>query len=78
MTKNWNCRIVKDQTTTQHPYGAMAADILLNEFGIIHAHPKLYIMPDDPKLGPFQKEFGNMLGMLEENPGNPKKVKRDI
>jgi len=64
-------RIVKDQTTTQHPYGAMAADILLNELGIIHAHPKLYLMPDDPKLGPFQEDFGNMLGMLEENPANP-------
>ena len=67
--------IVKDQTTTQHPYGAMAADILLNELGIIHAHPKLYIMPDDPKLGPFQEVFGNMLGMLEENPSNPKNDK---
>ena len=54
----------------------MAADILLNELGIIHAHPKLYIMPDDPKLGPFQKAFGNMLGMLEENPSNPKKDKK--
>ena len=68
--------IVKDQTTTQHPYGAMAADILLNELGIIHAHPKLYIMPDDPKLGPFQNVFGNMLGMLEENPSDPKKNKK--
>ena len=67
--------LVKDQTTTQHPYGAMAADILLNELGIIHAHPKLYIMPDDPKLGVFQKDFGNMLGMLEENPANPKNDK---
>ena len=64
-------KIVKDQTTTQHPYGAMAADILLNELDIIHAHPKLYVMPNDPKLGPFQKDFGNMLGMLEENPTNP-------
>ncbi|MCP5063659.1 MAG: hypothetical protein GY936_14525 [Ignavibacteriae bacterium] len=67
--------VVKDQTTTQHPYGAMAADILLNELDIIHAHPKLYIMPNDPKLGPFQKSFGNMLGMLEENPANPKNGK---
>ena len=64
-------KIVKDQTTTQHPYGAMAADILLNELDIIHAHPKLYVMPDDPKLGPYQEDFGNMLGMLEENPSNP-------
>lgn len=73
LRKTGIANIVKDQTTTQHPYGAMAVDILLNELGIIHAHPKLYIMPDDPKLGPFQKVFGNMLGMLEENPSDPKK-----
>ncbi|MFC2084120.1 hypothetical protein ACFLS9_03605 [Bacteroidota bacterium] len=66
-------KIVRDQTTTQHPYGAMAADILLNELDIIHAHPKLYKLPDDPKLGPFQLDFGGMLGMLEENPSNPEK-----
>ncbi|MBK7107557.1 MAG: hypothetical protein IPH62_20010 [Ignavibacteriae bacterium] len=47
--------IVKDQTTTQQPYGALAADILLNKLGIIHAHPKLFIMPDNPKLGKFPK-----------------------
>ncbi len=65
--------IVRDQTTTQHPYGAMVADILLNELDIIHAHPKLYRLPDDRKLGPYQLDFGSMLGMLEENYANPKK-----
>ncbi|RKY93330.1 MAG: hypothetical protein DRQ01_04995, partial [Ignavibacteriae bacterium] len=67
--------IVRDQTTTQHPYGALVADILLNELSIIHAHPKLYRLPDDEKLGPYQLDFGNMLGMLEEHPANPKKGK---
>lgn len=65
--------VVKDQTSTQHPYGALAADILLNELDIIHAHPKLYIMPDDPKLGNYRPLFANMLGMLEENPTAPEK-----
>jgi hypothetical protein len=65
--------IVRDQTSTQHPYGALAADILLNELDIIHAHPKLYKLPDDTKLGPFQLDFGGMLGMLEEHPSNPEK-----
>lgn len=64
--------ILKDQTTTQNPYGAMAADILLNQLDILHAHPKLYVMPDDPRLGNFRPEFANMLGMLEENPATPK------
>ncbi len=63
--------IIRDQTTTQHPYGAMAADVLLNEIGILHAHPVLYVMPDDTKLGPFRAEFGNMPGMLEERQTNP-------
>ncbi len=63
--------IVRDQTTTQHPYGAMAADILLNEADILHAHPKLFVMPDDPKLGPFHRDYAGMLGMLEDLPSNP-------
>ena len=75
LRKTGIARIVKDQTTTQHPYGALAADILLNELNIIHAHPKLYLMPDDPKLGPFRDEFGDMLGMLEEHPTDPPKGK---
>ncbi len=61
--------ITKDQTSTQQPFGAMAADPLLNKIGILHVHPKLYILPDDNKLGPFQSNYGNLLGMLEENPG---------
>lgn len=63
--------IIRDQTTTQQPYGAIVADILLNEINILHAHPVLYVMPDDAKLGPFRAEFGNMLGMLEDRQTNP-------
>ncbi|MCP4372603.1 MAG: hypothetical protein GY797_31520, partial [Deltaproteobacteria bacterium] len=67
----WNLRgtiaedILKDQTTTQNPYGAMAATIMLDELDILHAQPTLYVMPDDDRLGPFKDDFGNMLGMLE-------------
>ncbi len=64
-------KVIKDQTSTQQPYGAMATDILLNKLNILHAHPVLYVMPDDPMLGPFRAPFGNMLGMLEERQTNP-------
>ncbi len=60
--------IIKDQTSTQHPYGAMAVDPLLDKINILHAHPTLYILPDDGKLGQFQYKYGNLFGMLEENP----------
>jgi hypothetical protein len=65
--------VVRDQTTTQQPYGAMAADIMLNELDVLHAHPKLYVLPDDEKLGLYKQDYGNMMGMLEENPKNPEK-----
>jgi len=63
--------ILRDQTTTQNPYGALAVDPLLNQLDILHAHPKLYVMPDANNLGPFRREFANMLGMIEERPTNP-------
>lgn len=65
---------VKDQTTTQQPFGAMAASSLLDSLNILHASPKLYVMPDDPKLGPFQEQFGNMLGMMEDRPTGKKEL----
>jgi hypothetical protein len=63
--------LMRDQTSTQSPYGAMTVAALLDEIEILHATPKLYILPDDPKLGTFQKRYGNLLGMLEDNPSKP-------
>jgi hypothetical protein len=60
--------ILQDQTTTQYPFGALAAPVFLEQLGILHASPQMYIMPDDPKLGPWRKEYGGLLGMLEERP----------
>ncbi len=60
--------VLRDQTTTQHPFGALPADYLLNKLDILHAHPKLYILPPDNKLGSFKKEYKNLFGMLEDRP----------
>ena len=60
--------VLRDQTSTQHPYGALAADHLLNKLGILHAHPKLYILPPDDKLGHFKAGYQNLFGMLEDRP----------
>ena len=61
--------LLRDQTSTQQPFGAMVIAPLLDELNILHVSPKLYVLPDDKKLGPFQKKYGNLFGMLEENPG---------
>ena len=67
---------VRDQTTAQQPYGALATSKLLDELDILHARPRLYVMPDDEKLGPFRETFGNMLGMLEERPTGVKAFRK--
>jgi hypothetical protein len=61
--------VLRDQTSTQHPYGALAVASLLDNINILHATPRLYLLPDDQKLGSFQGKYANLLGMLEENPG---------
>jgi hypothetical protein len=67
-------RILQDATSMQQPYGAMAISTMLDHTDILHASPELFILPDDPELGPFRKEYAGLLGMLEEKPINPNKV----
>ncbi|MCB0597775.1 MAG: BamA/TamA family outer membrane protein, partial [Phaeodactylibacter sp.] len=62
--------ITRDQTSSQQPYGALAVAPMLQKLNILHASPRLYVMPDDPKLGQFRSTFANMLGMVEERPTN--------
>ncbi len=68
-------KTLRDQTTTQHPYGALVTDILLNELGILHPHPRLYLLPEREQLGEFGA-YAGLLGMLEEHPTRVKNVKQ--
>ncbi len=60
--------IIRDQTSSGHPVGAMVVAELLEAVGVLHARPLLAVMPDDPRLGAFRAEFAGMLGMLELRP----------
>ena len=63
--------IVRDQTSAGHPVGALLAPPILEAAGVLHAKPSLVILPkDDPRLGEFGREFGGMLGTIEERPGD--------
>jgi len=64
--------VVKDQTSTQQPYGAMATSQMMDKLDILHPHPVLYLLPPDDKLGPFKDRYANLLGMLEESPKSPR------
>ncbi|HEX3533359.1 MAG TPA: hypothetical protein VHT23_04000 [Gemmatimonadaceae bacterium] len=64
--------IVGDEGSASHPLGAIAADPLQASVGILHPHPVVAIMPDDPILGEHRQQFAGMLGELEEHPDVPK------
>jgi hypothetical protein len=50
----------------------MPAAVLLDKAMLLHPTPQLAVMPDDPALGEFRKEFAGMLGTIEEYPRVPK------
>jgi len=64
--------IVRDEGSASHPLGAIAADPLQTAVGVLHPHPTVAVMADDPVLGEFRTEFAGMLGELEERPNVPK------
>jgi len=63
--------MIKEVTATEYPYGAIIASALLDETEILHARPKLYVLPDHPGLGVFRQPFAGLFGMLEDRPKDP-------
>ena len=61
-------RLIRDQTSALHPGGALAAAAFAEAVGVPQPAPVLIVLPDDPALGEFRKEFAGMLGTLELHP----------
>lgn len=53
---------VQDQMSAQHPAAPLVADHISASTGVSAVQKKLVVMPDDPALGAFQKEFAGMVG----------------
>jgi hypothetical protein len=60
--------IVKDQISSANPFAPLVVVPLLDAVNVLEAEPKLVFLPDVEKLGEFRKEFGGMLGFIEEHP----------
>ncbi len=67
--------ITKQLISTQHPYGGLVAAHLLDQTDILHATPRLFVMPSHPKLGKYKETFEEVLGMIEIKPKTNKKGK---
>lgn len=78
MQKSFIGRLIRDQTSVVHPYGSLIIPPMAEAAGILHANPKLVIVPNDPALGAYREEFGNMLATLEERPDGNQETTADF
>lgn len=60
--------VMQDQISSAHPAGPLVVAPLLEAVGVLHAEPRLVVMPDDERLNEFRAEFAGMIGMIEERP----------
>ena len=71
--------IVRDQTSAAHPAGALVVAPILQATGVLHAEPRLVVLPPDTaRLGQFTAEFGGMLGTIEERPEEAAAAPNDL
>src|SRR5215216_2441775 len=54
--------IARDLISAEHPGGAIIVARLLDAVGVLHATPRLVVMPNDPRLGEFRSDFAGMFG----------------
>ncbi len=67
--------LVTDGVSASYPYAALSIPPLAKALRVPHATPILVYVPDDPRLGRFREDYGNLFAMLEEHePGNGKKT----
>jgi hypothetical protein len=65
--------IVQDQISAAHPYAALLVPPLAEAAGVGHTSPQLVLVPDDPRLGIYRREFASALALLEaRDPAPPK------
>ncbi|WP_205504556.1 hypothetical protein [Rufibacter psychrotolerans] len=84
LQRTFVARLLQDQTSVIHPYGAFIVPTLAAAAGVYHTNPRLVYIADDPDLGEFRAEFAHMLALLEERPdgnwetlgsfGNPRHI----
>src|SRR5215831_18755309 len=65
-------KIVQDLQSSQNPAGFLMAGPILEAAGVLHPTGALMVMPNDPALGDFRRDFAGQLGETEPFPYVPK------
>lgn len=58
--------LVTDGVSASYPFSGLSVGTLANAAGIPHLETRLVYIGDDPKLGEFRADFGNMLALFEK------------
>ena len=61
-------KVLQDMVSALLPTGALVVDPLLEAAGILHSKHTLAVIPDDPRLGEYRKEFAGLIGSLQMHP----------
>ncbi len=60
--------VLQDMISALLPTGALVVDPLMEATGILHTKHTLVVIPDDPRLKEYRKDFAGLIGMLQEHP----------
>ena len=60
--------LIEDQTSAMYPSSAVVVARLQAAAGLLQVIPQIVVMPDDPRLGEFRKEYAGLVGFIEERP----------
>lgn len=60
--------IIQDQISSAHPAGPLVVAPLLGAADVLHAAPRMVVMPENPRLAAFDCVRPGMLGTIEERP----------
>lgn len=61
-------RVLQDQISALLPGAALVVSEILTAVDVLHPEPRLFVMPDDPRLGEFRDQFAGVLGTIEDRP----------
>ncbi|MBL8016292.1 MAG: hypothetical protein JNK43_03395 [Ignavibacteria bacterium] len=56
--------VVQDQISSSNPYAGFVVNSILDAVGVYHSDYTLALLPDDPLLGEYRKEFAGLLGIM--------------
>jgi hypothetical protein len=60
--------LVQDQVKSAMPTAPPVVPVLLDAVGVLHASPRIVVIPDDTLLGEYRDHFAYTLGTIEEWP----------